>query len=133
MAREHIAAAALMVCALSVGGCGDAESALDASSPVIAAVEAPRDTPAAAYDGAVIGEEGGCLVIGDEVVVWGVGTTWDEDSSEVVLPSGQRLAVGDQVSGGGGAIPDPRSYFGDAVADRVDECGSDVSVAYLTT
>jgi hypothetical protein len=133
MARERIAAAALILCALiPIGGCGDAGDALDDSSPVIAAVEAPRDTPAASFEGAVVEEKDGCLVIGDQVVVWGEGTTWDADSSEVVLPSGQRLAVGDQVTGGGGGeIPDPRSYFGDAVADRVGKCGGDVRVVYV--
>ena len=52
---------------------------------------------------------GGCLAIDDGSgagavpLIWPPGTTLDGD--EVVLASGERLVVGDEVSGAGGEIP----------------------------
>ncbi len=39
------------------------------------------------------------------LVVWRFGTTWDESTMTVVTPSGDRLAVGDEVELGGGYHP----------------------------
>jgi len=49
--------------------------------------------------------EGDCLLLrsGDqvEVPVWLSGTTWDPTTSEVVLPDGGRVRLGDEIA------PDP--------------------------
>lgn len=45
-------------------------------------------------------------------VVWPFGTTWDADREVVVLPSGDEIALGVSVSGGGG-------YFGVGVVESI--------------
>jgi hypothetical protein len=52
--------------------------------------------------------DGGCLYVAlDEVgerypVVWPAGTRWDADIQAVVTSRGETMAVGDEISGGGG-------------------------------
>lgn len=53
--------------------------------------------------------EGGCLLLRDgeqvDVPVWQSGTTWDPTASEVILPDGGRVSLGDEIEAGGGARP----------------------------
>jgi hypothetical protein len=53
--------------------------------------------------------DGDCLLLrGDDdvsVPVWQSGTTWDSNASEVVLPDGGRVSIGDEVEAGGGGRP----------------------------
>ncbi len=44
----------------------------------------------------------GAGVRAERGVVWPNGTTWDDETSEVVLPSGDRLGIGDSFELGGG-------------------------------
>ena len=52
--------------------------------------------------------EGDCLYVRiDEVderypIVWPASTTWDAAQEVVITPMGDRLEIGDQISGGGG-------------------------------
>ena len=58
-------------------------------------------------DAIVTGEvtyDDGCLRLDSHPVVWPHGTSWDGESSEVVLPNGERAGVGAQVTGGGGHV-----------------------------
>lgn len=51
------------------------------------------------------GDPGDCLTAGfgeTEGVVWPAGTSWDDSTKEIVLLSGDRLAVGDTFTAGGG-------------------------------
>ncbi|MEO5664423.1 MAG: hypothetical protein ABIR39_14175 [Nocardioides sp.] len=76
-------------------------------------------------DAQIMGEinfDDGCLLLAGHLVVWPNGTEWDEAATEVVLPNGSRVGVGDAVSGGGGyprvkdfaAGKDPYGVYGDA-------------------
>jgi len=87
----------------------------------------PPQGPASTLDGPVvtadptggIGEEaavygvlvleGGCLLLRDgeqvDVPVWQSGTTWDPTASEVILPDGGRVSLGDEIGAGGGGRP----------------------------
>ena len=53
--------------------------------------------------------EGGCLVLREgewvDVPVWQSGTTWDPTASEVILPDGGRVSLGDEIEAGGGGRP----------------------------
>ena len=50
--------------------------------------------------------EDGCVLLDGHGVVWPNGTEWDSEHSEVVLSSGEHVAMGDSVGGGGSAASD---------------------------
>ena len=53
--------------------------------------------------------EGDCLLLRESehvvVPVWQSGTTWDPTASEVILPDGGRVSLGDEIEAGGGGRP----------------------------
>lgn len=66
------------------------------------------ESPQMAVDGLLILDRG-CLLLdiddgGRSPLIWPAGTTWEHDSSEVVLANGERIQVGARISGSGGAI-----------------------------
>lgn len=44
----------------------------------------------------------GCLLIGDSVVFWAAGTSWDAENQAVEFEDAEPVHVGDNFSGGGG-------------------------------
>lgn len=119
---------------LAVGACGDASDP-GASS----AVDGPvmRHPEASSTDGSDDAEvrgtlqlDGDCLhVVLAEIderypVVWPAGTSWDAEQETVVSPSGARMAVGSDVSGGGGyhAVEDVERLVGTEAAALAARC-----------
>lgn len=76
-------------------------------------------------DGAIVaGEvtlEGGCVLLAGMPVVWPDGTTWDADTPAVVLPNGDAVAMGDEVTGGGGY------HYADTIAGGVGARGAELA------
>lgn len=73
-----------------------------------------QDSMDAIVGGVVELHDDACLLLSGDVALWPDGTSWDEDTSEVVLSDGRRVHVGDRVFGGGGMTaeagePDARS------------------------
>ncbi len=58
----------------------------------------------------------GCLLVGDNLVVWPHGTRWAEGEGEMALPDGVTLSVGDFVEGAGGYVAPGRRQLR-AIAD----------------
>ncbi len=71
-----------------------------------------------------------CLYVAlDEVgerypILWPASTTWNPDTNTVVLPSGQSVAIGDSVYGGGGylSVDDIERLAGKEAAELADRC-----------
>ena len=84
----------------------EAASTLD--GPVVTADPTGGLSEEAAVYGVLV-LEGGCLLLrdGEQVVVpvWQSGTTWDSTASEVILPDGGRVSLGDEIEAGGGGRP----------------------------
>lgn len=109
--------AGVMVGLMSVVGCGNEPPRVD--GPVL--VSGSRD---GGNDAIVAGEvtvDDGCLLLGGIPVVWPVGTTWDGETHEVVLSNGDRIAMGDEVTGAGGYSDV------DSVADVTGERGASIA------
>lgn len=70
------------------------------TSPLI--VGAPSDFGMAALTTGRLALDVGCLRLADDLVVWPDGSTWDDEGQAVTTPSGVRMAVGREVSLGGG-------------------------------
>ena len=83
-----------------------AVSTLD--GPVVTADPTGGMSEEAAVNGVLV-LEGDCLLLreGEWVVVpvWQSGTTWDPTASEVILPDGGRVSLGDEIEAGGGGRP----------------------------
>lgn len=87
----------------------DANDAVD--GPVMRYPE-PSDSDHAmdAVVSGVLELDGSCLYIaGDGIaernpILWPAGTPWDEEDQAVISPIGELMAVGDEVSGGGGYL-----------------------------
>ena len=84
--------------------------------------------------------EGDCLLVdspwGERYpIVWPAGTTWDPAGEAVVLHSGERLAVGSDIQGGGGysGASGLSASLGDEAAALAEMCveGEFEEVAYL--
>lgn len=75
--------------------------------------------------------DGDCLFVGDDApgsryaVLWPFGTSWDDQSEEVVLFDGTRIALGATLSAGGGfPYADDLGRFADDddLIERADAC-----------
>lgn len=101
--------------ALALAACGDdsdAGASTEVDGPVMRYPEASASEEGSAAEvRGTLELDGDCLyVFLEEVderypVVWPAGTTWDAEEEAVVSPSGVRMAVGTDVSGGGGYHP----------------------------
>lgn len=89
-------------------GTGTADSSAEATSPVITRVaDSKIPYPAASLSGRFSLRDG-CLMIGDGVVFWPAGTTWDAAQREVVFGGDFRgspnARVDSTFTGGGGVF-----------------------------
>jgi hypothetical protein len=122
-ASKGAAALVAVVCLVGCSG-GDAGGGGADDSPVITLKEKVDAWPAALIEGR-LDERGGCLLIGDEVAVFPTGTGWE--APEVVFDDGTRVAVGSQVSMGGGVYEaDAATLDGLSLVPgaKVEECAS---------
>lgn len=99
--------------------------------PVIA-VAGWNSYPAAQITGQVRLVQG-CLLIGNSVVFWAAGASWDVENRAVELQDAEPVHVGDNVSGGGGHyMPDDLDGLAGVDAAAVFDClrrtGSDDAV-----
>ena len=67
----------------------------------------------AALVGGEVAYDGRCLTLDGLPTLWPAGTTWDEQSSAVVLPDGTSAPIGTTLSAGGGVVPFANSAWGD--------------------
>lgn len=101
---------------------------IDAVGPVLVR-GVPESGGMDAGMGGTLTLDGACLHFGDGyAIVWPGGTTWDGDSREVVLRNGERVPVGSNVWGGGGAggihemtSPAARALLENCLSDLSDE------------
>ncbi|GAB3247805.1 hypothetical protein GCM10027586_17960 [Kineococcus gypseus] len=98
-----LTAALLAGCSPDIGT-DTAPPGLVLDGPVIAH-GAHKESAMAAYVGGTLAHEGQCLRLDGEPVLWPVGTTWDQDTSAVVLPEGGTATAGAALYGGGGHTP----------------------------
>ncbi|WP_432573482.1 hypothetical protein [Kineococcus sp. SYSU DK005] len=76
-----------------------------AAGPLVA-FDAHSHHSTAALVGGTLTHDGHCLTLDAALpAVWPVGTTWDEQTSSVVLPEGTSTPVGTVLSAGGGVVP----------------------------
>ena len=123
--------------ALVLGGCRSGGDTGTVASSVPAERTASVDGPVLRYpvrgngdalDAPIWGTlelDGGCLYVartdGERYpIVWPYGTTWDATAKAVVVPTGDRLAIGSDVYGGGGFFEvDAVHRIVDAAAEAV--------------
>lgn len=90
--------------------------------PVIANAEEWNAYPLALVQGRLELVDG-CLLLGDDVVFWPHGTTWDEERQSVEFDDAPAAAVGARFSGGGGYLSLENVRGLDGVdADAVARC-----------
>jgi len=103
-----VGASGVVVLLAALVACGAEDPSVEdrGASPV---ETGPVLTPAGAWEsypsaevGGVLTQREGCLLLGSEVVVWPVGTTWDEEAGEVGLSDGTSAVLGEGFRGGGG-------------------------------
>ena len=94
----------IVLSVMTMSGCG-----AEPSSPPSPSPEGPLLVSGSGNgggdDAVVAGEvtfDDGCLLLAGMHVVWPQGTAWDAEAEEVVLSNGDRVAMGDEVMGGGG-------------------------------
>ena len=107
-----------------VAACGDDASAdvdpsSDGNGPVVAH---PTEGNGSGFEALIEGTltmSSGCLLVGEFLVVWPYGTTWDAETEAVRLSDGQSVALGDRVSDGGGYsnLADLGAQFDESLAD----------------
>ena len=121
--------------ALSAGCTTSSDSAVILGSgldgPVVRHQEPIGDGGEDAEVGGTLILEGDCLYLGPVAgsgdrypVVWPAGTGWGAGTTSVVLPSGERVGLGEAVVGGGGAhfLSSVTSAAGDEAAQLVESC-----------
>ena len=109
---------------------GDGDDA-KTDGPVIA-VEGWNSYPTAQITGRLRLVQG-CLLIGESVVFWAAGTSWDAEDQEVEFEDAEAVRVGENFTGGGGYYSETNLEGLDGVdAEAVSAClhrtGSDDAV-----
>lgn len=121
--------AAIVGLGLAVSGCTTTDPT-GVDGPIMHHIAPPSgDDEDAEIRGLIEISEGCVYVALDEVserypVVWPRGTSWDSDIQAVVLPSGELLAAGDAVYGGGGYryVDDIEQVVGPEAAALAEAC-----------
>lgn len=112
---------------LAVAGCSSSSPVVSGSPESVAITSAAHDTAspshgtagrilvsgpfqggsqmAALVSGTITVDERGCLGVDDQSTIWPEGTTWDPQTTSVVLSDETQLPIGSFVSGGGGNLP----------------------------
>jgi hypothetical protein len=127
-----IAAAALAVAVLAAGVWafspdGSADGRADdegGPGPVITADEPWNGYPGAQVDGLLVLRDD-CLLLGDDIVFWPYGTTWDATAQAVVFVGHPPAPVGEVFKGGGGEYGpevDFESLVGTEAGDAIRSC-----------
>jgi hypothetical protein len=121
---------AVLLCVPALGACGEEEGGEQSApdSPLLTLNAESGAWPAAEIRGALTEEEG-CLLIGESVAVFPLGTVWR--SPDVVFADGTSVRVGSEVNLGGGQF-----IADDVTADdlpvvpveQVQECARRTSV-----
>jgi hypothetical protein len=104
--RAIVAMAVSAVLVTAVTGCSDMGGGSEAGSGADVSLDGPllvtADPPAADGDAAPVSGplsyESGCLRIGDHLVVWPNGTSWDDSAARLTFQGGTEAGVGDQIS-----------------------------------
>lgn len=67
-----------------------------------------------------------CIALDGLPVLWPSGTTWDQDTQEVVMSDGDRFTLDSRIIGGGGVVSKSvaGNYGGTDVQEAVDECAA---------
>ncbi len=103
MLRSRIVGLAAVGISLVLTGCGGPE-VIETSSGVTVLVAEPQNAGMDALSEGALADVGGCLGLGDHVVVWPNGTdVVDEDPLTIDL-NGARYELGEEVSVGGGFV-----------------------------
>ncbi|KRF06457.1 hypothetical protein ASG88_20125 [Nocardioides sp. Soil777] len=134
-AASRTGLAALAVLLLSASGCGaqrPTEEPVDSSGgPVITPAEPWESYPLAEVGGDLALREG-CLLLGDELVFWPHGTTFDESAGSVVFADGPPAVVGTSFTGGGGHYPagtDFTAWLGAETGEAISACQQSTGVS----
>lgn len=104
---------------IGVSGCRDDSIKVD--GPMFTSGSGGGDGMAALVQGRVT-FEGGCLLLAENPVVWPQGTQWDGAVDEVVLANGDRVAMGENVTGGGGYLHVKDVQFDGEGARTASDC-----------
>ncbi len=123
---RHRAAAGVLACATVLTSCSNSASA-SLEGPLLIS-EGSWNAGMAASVGGELAWVGRCVGVGETVVVWPKGVSWDEEQESLVLADGTSVAVGEDVSGGGGSMETAavNSLFGSDAAQALRECGVEV-------
>ena len=123
------AVAALVLCLVSVA------AVLNARGPTDPVIVGPLFAAGDDGDGSGMGAivqgrlrlDDGCLLLDDIPVVWPHETGWDAVDKAVLLPGGERAAIGERVTGGGGYlhVPSLAGEHNEEFAARLRECPTD--------
>lgn len=108
-----------------LSACSSTSASLD--GPLLVS-EGSWDDSMTALVGGEVSRVGSCIGLGDSMVVWPQGVSWDEDSEALTLGDGTVVELGEEVHGGGGSmgIGAVNSLFGDDAAQALKDCGVEV-------
>lgn len=132
VARTGAIIVALLLQMSACGADGAApESADSVDGPVITPAEPWESYPLAEVGGDLVLREG-CLLLGDELVFWPHGTTFDESAGSVVFADGPSAVVGTSFTGGGGHYPagtDFSAWLGAETGEAISACQQSTGVS----
>ncbi|MEZ0493829.1 hypothetical protein AB2L28_16445 [Kineococcus sp. TBRC 1896] len=122
-----LAAAGALVCVSLLTACSGSSASARLHGPLLVS-DGRWDSGMAAALGGQLARVGPCIGLGESMVVWPDGVSWDEDAESLVLPDSTPVGLGDDVSGGGGSMTTSSvdSLCGPDAADALRECGVDV-------
>ena len=131
--RRPSTTAGALACVAVLTACSGSSVSARLHGPLLVS-EGSWDAGMAAALGGQLARVGPCIGMGESMVVWPEGVSWDEDAESMVLPDGTLVGLGETVSGGGGGMTTSavNSLFGSDAADALRECevevGADVVV-----
>lgn len=117
-------ALALLLCGV-LGACtGNDWDDVTADGPLLLSSGSSDEGMAAEVAGPVTLDEG-CLSVGEYPAIWPAGTVWDSQREVLTLPDGVEVALGEEVTGGGGYYSQqskPVEDYPTEVADLLRSC-----------
>jgi hypothetical protein len=124
---QRLSAAGVLACMALLTDCSGSSASAKLHGPLLVS-EGSWNSAMAAALGGELARVGPCIGMGESMVVWPEGVSWDEEEESLLLPDGTLVGLEENVSGGGGSMPTSavNSLFGSDAAEALRECEVDV-------
>jgi hypothetical protein len=120
---RHLAAGVL-ACAALLTACSGSSASASLQGPLLVSEGSGKNAMLVALVGPLT-RIGTCIGLGERMVVWPEGVSWDDEQESLVLADGAQVPLGGDVYGSGGSMSASAvgSLFGSDAADALRECG----------